>query len=83
MPALAGSVTIHAITMFLKSDQSTDLAFLSVAVDRPYAHPTNTILPTLQCVVEMGSASLLASNTVAAALFSITKPLVLEERSKC
>lgn len=70
----AGIVIIHDNTIFLKSDQSTGCAFLSFRV-RLYVQPTNTTLPTLQCVVDMGSPSLLANNTVAEAPFSITKPL--------
>lgn len=65
---------IHDNTIFRKSDQSTDCAFLSFR-NRLYVHPTNTTLPTLQCVVEIGSPSLLANSTVAEAPFSITKPL--------
>lgn len=70
----AGSVIIQDNTIFLKSDQSTGFSTLSFDV-RLRVHPTNTTLPTLQCVVEMGSPILLANSTVADAPFSITKPL--------
>lgn len=74
----AGIVIIQDNTMFLNRDQSTALALLLSFRVRLCVHPTNTTLPTLQCVVDIGSPSLLANNTVAEAPFSITKPLQLQ-----
>lgn len=70
-PPAAGRVTIHAYTMPRNSDQLT----ASSDLFRPYIQPTNTTLPTLQCVVEIGTPNLLAMSTVAAAPFSMTNPL--------
>lgn len=63
----AGRVTTHARMMFLNSDQST----LSLDLTRP----TNTMEPTLQCVVEIGIPTYDATRTVNAAPSSIQKPL--------
>lgn len=63
-----GSVTSHAKMIDLNSDQSTFLP-------SPNAQPTNTTLPTMQCVLEIGMPSLLANSTVNAAELSTVKPL--------
>lgn len=59
--------------MDLNSDQST-LFSLSCS-SFVCSHPTNTTLPTMQCVLDIGIPSLLASKTVAAELLSTVKPL--------
>jgi hypothetical protein len=64
---VTGTVTIHAIIIFLKSDQSTD------SFDR--TRPVNTTEPTLQCVVETGIFNKEAPKTVIALANSITNPL--------
>ena len=69
-PPEMGSVTSHAMMMFLKSFQST----LSLARTRP----TDTMEPTLQCVVEMGIPAFDATSTVRAAPISIQNPLRAE-----
>ena len=66
-PPAIGRVTNHAITIFLNNFQSTP--------SRDRNHPTNTILPTLQCVVEIGTPIFEATRTVAADPTSMEKPL--------
>lgn len=78
MQPATGRVTSHAKMIDRNSDQST---FFSSSP--PNAHPTNTTLPTMQCVLEMGIPSLLANKTVVAAELSTVKPLLSErERSE-
>ena len=62
-----GRVPTQAKMMLRKSDQST----LSLDLTRP----TNTMEPTLQCVVEIGMPTLEATRTVNAAPSSMQKPL--------
>lgn len=69
----AGRVISHAYTIDLNSDQST--FFVLQPASLPLIQPTNTTLPTMQCVLDMGIPSLLANRTVDAALLSTVNPL--------
>lgn len=80
MPPAAGRVIIQAIAMFRKSDQSTAFSFFSEDDRRLATQPTKTTLPTLQCVVEIGIPIFDAISTVAAAPFSMTKPLKIKKQ---
>lgn len=71
IPAATGKVTNQAYTIDLKSDQST---FFPLNLS-PKKQPIKTTLPTMQCVLETGIPTLLASKTVAAAEVSTVKPL--------
>ena len=71
--AATGSVTSHANIIDRKRVQSTD--FAEEPSSLPKTYPTNTTLPTMQWVLEMGIPSLLASSTVMAAEVSTVKPL--------
>ena len=64
---VTGTVTIHAIIIFLNNDQSTDCLDLTL--------PVKTTDPTLQCVVETGMFIKEAPKTVIALANSITNPL--------
>lgn len=75
IPPAAGSVITQAIAMFRNRDQSTERCVVSFELTRPKAQPTETTLPTLQWVVEIGRPILLANRTVADAPFSMTKPV--------
>lgn len=83
-PAAAGIVTNQAYIIERNNDQSTFALFLSPLSSSSRAawtHPENTILPTIQCVLDMGRPIFDASKTVIAELNSIEKPLktVIEE----
>ena len=67
MLPVTGTVTIHAIIMFLNRDQSTDSFDLT--------RPVNTTEPTLQWVVDTGMFNKEAPSTVMALANSMTKPL--------
>ena len=69
-PPATGNVTNQARTILRKSFQSTPWRDLN--------HPTNTIDPTLQWVVEIGIPMLEARRTVKAEPTSIQKPLKIE-----
>ena len=74
MLPVTGTVTIHAMIMFLNKDQSTDCFALT--------RPVNTTEPTLQCVVDTGICNNDATRTVIALANSITKPLLKFKRQK-
>ena len=67
MEPVTGTVTIHAIIIFLNKDQSTD------SFDR--TRPVKTTEPTLQWVVDTGILKIDAVSTVIALAISMTKPL--------
>ncbi len=67
IPPLIGKVNNQENIMFLNKLQST------FSLDRK--RPTNTIDPTLQCVLLMGMPKLEAINTVNAAPISMQNPL--------
>ena len=67
IPPLTGSVNNQAKIMFRNNDQST------LSLER--TRPTNTMEPTLQCVLLTGIPTLDANSTVRAAPISMENPL--------
>src|SRR6185295_4197415 len=66
MPADAGMVTIHAITMLPATPQRT--------ADEPRTVPTPTIAPVMVCVVDTGMPKYVAMNNVIEPAHSAAKP---------
>lgn len=79
IPPETGRVTSQAKMIDRKRDQSTFLSSPSLVMSPPNIQPTKTTLPTIQCVLEMGMPSLLASSTVIAADDSTVNPLLCEK----
>ena len=77
IPAETGRVTTQAPIIPPSSLQLRDPCFLFsfLLIVFPYAQPTNATAPTLQCVVEIGTPTLLAMRTVNADPVSTVTPL--------